>query len=67
MFAIKDIETGLFWHSLWGDDYETIYRCAQIELAETYETRLEAETAAKVMFDDGNYYGGDVEIVEVAR
>ncbi len=67
MFAIKDIETGLFWHSLWGDDYETIYRCAQLELAETYETRLEAETASEVMIADGNYYGGDVEVIEVAR
>lgn len=67
MFAIKDIETGLFWRSLWGDDYETIYRRAQIELAETYETRLEAETASEVMLADGNYYGGDVEIVEVSK
>lgn len=67
MFAIKDVESGLFWHSLWGDDYEAIYRRAQIELAETYETRLEAETALEVMIADGNYYGGAVEVVEVSK
>ena len=67
MYAIKDVESGLFWLSLWGDDYETIYRCAQIELAETYEARLEAETASVVMLADGNYYGGAVEVVEVVR
>lgn len=67
MFAIKDVESGLFWHSLWGDYYETVYRCAQLELAETYETKLEAETASEVMLADGNYYGGAVEVVEVSR
>lgn len=67
MYVIKDVESGLFWHSLWGNDYETIYRCAQIELAEIYETKLEAETASEVMLADGNYYGGAVEIVEVGK